>query len=43
MKVILIAEPRCGTTNLYNYVTSITKNYICYNEPFKEERIIYNT
>jgi hypothetical protein len=43
MKIILIAEPRCGTTNLYNYVASITKNYICYNEPFKEERIIYNT
>lgn len=42
MKIILIAEPRCGTTNLYNYVVSSTKDYICYNEPFKEERQIYN-
>lgn len=38
MKIILISEPRCGTTNLYNYVCTVKKNYISYNEPFREER-----
>jgi hypothetical protein len=42
MKTILISVPRCGTTNLYNYVSTVTNDYICYNEPFKEERIHIN-